>query len=85
MRLFSSALLYLYLNFLKSDNSLFSSGQSSDSEEKKENGTSAVGTKTAPKHTLTGSGGAGVGGLFDDDEDDDFFSGKPLKKSDSGK
>ncbi|KAM4730529.1 WASH complex subunit 2C isoform 2-T2 [Anableps anableps] len=65
------------------DNSLFGSGQSSDSEERKENGTPAVGTKTAPRQTHTAPGGAGVGGLFDDDEDDDFFSGKTLKKSDS--
>uniref|UniRef100_A0A096MD77 WASH complex subunit FAM21-like n=1 Tax=Poecilia formosa TaxID=48698 RepID=A0A096MD77_POEFO len=57
------------------NNSLFGSGQSSDSEERKENKTpAAVGTKTAPTQTLTGAGGGGVGGLFDDDEDDDFFS-----------
>ncbi|XP_008427832.1 WASH complex subunit FAM21 isoform X2 [Poecilia reticulata] len=71
------------------DNSLFGSGQSSDSEERKENKTPAVGTKTTPAQTLTGAGGGGggggglIGGLFDDDEDDDFFSGKTLKKSDS--
>ncbi|XP_043992332.1 WASH complex subunit 2 isoform X1 [Gambusia affinis] len=68
------------------DNSLFGSGQSSDSEERKENKSPAVGTKTAPTQTLTGGGGGGGGGvegLFDDDEDDDFFSGKTLKKSDS--
>ncbi|KAK5617509.1 hypothetical protein CRENBAI_005090 [Crenichthys baileyi] len=65
------------------DNSLFGSGQSSDSEERKENGTPAVGTKAAPKQTPIGPSGAGVGGLFDDEDDDDFFSGKALKKSDS--
>uniref|UniRef100_A0A3Q2NQU4 WASH complex subunit 2 n=1 Tax=Fundulus heteroclitus TaxID=8078 RepID=A0A3Q2NQU4_FUNHE len=53
-------------------NSLFGSGQSSDSEERKENG-----TKAAPKHTPTGLAGAGAGGLFDDD--DDFFSAVPEK------
>ncbi|XP_023183495.1 WASH complex subunit 2-like isoform X2 [Xiphophorus maculatus] len=68
------------------DNSLFGSGQSSDSEERKENSTPAVRTKTAPTQPLTGAGSGGdggAGGLFDDDEDDDFFSGKTLKKSDS--
>ncbi|XP_054885666.1 WASH complex subunit 2C isoform X2 [Poeciliopsis prolifica] len=68
------------------DNSLFGSGQISDSEERKENGTPGVGTKTAPTQTHTGAaggGGGGVRGLFDDDEDDDFFSGKTPKKSDS--
>ncbi|KAM4599744.1 WASH complex subunit 2 isoform 4-T4 [Fundulus diaphanus] len=57
------------------ENSLFGSGQSSDSEERKENG-----TKAAPKHTPTGL--AGAGGLFDDD--DDFFSAvqeKPKPKT----
>ncbi|XP_035982147.1 WASH complex subunit 2 isoform X6 [Fundulus heteroclitus] len=58
-------------------NSLFGSGQSSDSEERKLNG-----TKAAPKHTPTGLAGAGAGGLFDDD--DDFFSAvqeKPKPKT----
>lgn len=75
-------------NFLQLDNSLFGSGQSSDSEDRKENSTPAVGTKTAPAQPLTGAGSGGdggAGGLFDDDEDDDFFSGKTLKKTDSGK
>ncbi|XP_028278973.1 WASH complex subunit 2 isoform X3 [Parambassis ranga] len=67
------------------DNSLFSSGKDSDSEECKENGTSALKTPTAPKQVSAGAGVAGGGGLFDDEEeDDDFFSSKSLKKSDSG-
>lgn len=69
---------------VSTDNSLFSSGNDSDSVESKENG-----TPTASKQVPTGAGvgvGGGGGGLFDDeDEDDDFFSGKSLKKSDSGK
>ncbi|XP_047208120.1 WASH complex subunit 2 isoform X3 [Girardinichthys multiradiatus] len=65
------------------DNSLFGSGQSSDSEERKENRTPAVGTKAAPKQTAIGPSAAGIGGLFDDEDDDDFFSGKALKKPDS--
>ncbi|XP_061601201.1 WASH complex subunit 2 isoform X3 [Cololabis saira] len=60
------------------DNSRFTSRHDSDSEESKENGTSAVKTNAIPKLAPTGAG------LFDDeDEDDDFFSGKSLKKSDS--
>ncbi|XP_017286612.1 WASH complex subunit 2 isoform X2 [Kryptolebias marmoratus] len=69
------------------DNSLFSSGRDSDSEERTENGSPAVRTSIAPKQTPTGAaaGGGGGKGLFDDDEeeDDDFFSGKSLKKPDS--
>ncbi|XP_072247086.1 WASH complex subunit 2 isoform X2 [Leuresthes tenuis] len=67
------------------DNSLFSSGQESDSEGNKENGTPAVKTNAAPKQVRSLTGGSGGGsGLFDDeDEDEDFFSGKSLKKSDS--
>lgn len=69
------------------DNNLFSSGNESDSEERKENGTAPLKTSTASKHVLTGAAAhGGGGGLFDeDDEDDDFFSGKSLKKSDSAK
>ncbi|XP_008277986.1 WASH complex subunit FAM21 isoform X2 [Stegastes partitus] len=74
------------------DNSLFSSGNESDSDERKENGTAALKTSAASKQVPTGAaaggggGGGGGGGLFDDeDEDDDFFSGKSLKKSDSAK
>lgn len=62
------------------DNSLFISGNDSESVKSKENGTPA-----APKQVPTGvgAGGGGGGGLFDDDdEDDDFFGGKSLKKSD---
>ncbi|KAM9344686.1 WASH complex subunit 2 [Symphorus nematophorus] len=63
------------------DNSLFSSGNDSDSVESKENGTPAA-SKQVP--TGVSGGGGGGGGLFDDeDEDDDFFSSKSLKKSDS--
>ncbi|XP_013888877.1 WASH complex subunit FAM21 isoform X2 [Austrofundulus limnaeus] len=72
------------------DNRLFSSGQDSDSEERKENGTPAVRTHVAPKQTPTGAAAAAAGGgkgLFDDDdeeeEDDDFFGGKSPKKPDS--
>ncbi|XP_023119652.2 WASH complex subunit 2 isoform X1 [Amphiprion ocellaris] len=69
------------------DNSLFSSGNESDSEERKENGTAPLKTSAASKQVPTGAAaGGGGGGLFDDDdEDDDFFSGKSLKKSDSAK
>lgn len=70
-------------DFLSTDNSLFSSGNDSDSVKSKENGTPA-----APKQVPTGPGAGGGGGLFDDedeDEDDDFFGGRSLKKSDSGK
>ncbi|XP_042357922.1 WASH complex subunit 2 isoform X2 [Plectropomus leopardus] len=64
------------------DNSLFSSGNDSDSVESKENGTPAA-PKTKQFPVGAGVSGGG-GGLFDDeDEDDDFFSGKSLKKSDS--
>nr|XP_046258221.1 WASH complex subunit 2 isoform X3 [Scatophagus argus] len=60
------------------ENSLFISGNDSDSVESKENG-----TPTAPKQVPIGAG-VGGGGLFDDeDEDDDFFGGKSLKKSGS--
>ncbi|XP_071770230.2 WASH complex subunit 2 isoform X2 [Centroberyx gerrardi] len=68
------------------DNSLFSSGNDSDSVESKENGTPVKPkTRAAPKQAPTGGGGgAAAGGLFDDEEeDDDFFSGKSLKKSSS--
>ncbi|KAM9726555.1 WASH complex subunit 2 isoform 3-T3 [Menidia menidia] len=67
------------------DNSLFSSGHESDSAESKENGTLSVKGSTAPKQVHIGAIGSGVGsGLFDDeDEEDDFFSGKSLKKTDS--
>ncbi|XP_053188839.1 WASH complex subunit 2 isoform X1 [Scomber japonicus] len=60
------------------DNSLFSSGNESDSVESKENGAPATKTPASSKQVAIG------GGLFDDEEDeDDFFSGKSLKKSDS--
>ncbi|XP_035518973.1 WASH complex subunit 2 isoform X1 [Morone saxatilis] len=60
-------------------NSLFSSGNDSDSVESKENGTPAA-SRQLPVAAVSGVGG----GLFDDeDEDDDFFSGKSLTKSDS--
>ncbi|KAL7383544.1 hypothetical protein ABVT39_013014 [Epinephelus coioides] len=63
------------------DNSLFSSGNDSDSVGSKENGTPAPKTKQVPSGAGVGRGG---GGLFDDeDEDDDFFSDKSLKNSDS--
>lgn len=63
-------------HILSADNNLFSSGNDSDSVESKENGTPAT-----PAQVSTG---ARVGGLFEDEEDD-FFSDKSLKKSDSGK
>nr|XP_020457294.1 WASH complex subunit FAM21-like isoform X3 [Monopterus albus] len=64
-------------------NSLFSSGNDSDSLESKENGTSSPKTNAASKQVPAGASGGG-GGLFDDDDDEDyFFSGKSLKKSDS--
>ncbi|XP_044228877.1 WASH complex subunit 2 isoform X4 [Thunnus albacares] len=60
------------------DNSLFSSGNDSDSVESKENGAPATKTPATSKQV------PGGGGLFDDeDDDDDFFSGKSLNKSDS--
>lgn len=67
------------------DNSLFRSGNGSDSVESKENGTPVPKTSAASKQVPTGAGvGGGVGGLFDDEEeDDDFFSGKSLKQSES--
>ncbi|XP_038148890.1 WASH complex subunit 2 isoform X2 [Cyprinodon tularosa] len=65
------------------DNSLFGSGQNNDSEERKENGTPAAGTKASPKQTPARPSAAGIGGLFDDEDEDDFFSGKTLKQSDS--
>ncbi|XP_045926853.1 WASH complex subunit 2 isoform X1 [Micropterus dolomieu] len=65
------------------DNSLFSSGNDSESVESKENRTSAPKTNAASKQVPAGAG-VGGGGLFDDeDEDDDFFSGKSLNKSES--
>lgn len=62
------------------ENSLFSSGNESDSAEGKENGTPAA--KPVISQQVPAGGG---GGLFDDDDedDDDFFSGKSLKKSES--
>lgn len=72
-------------HFLATDNSLFSSGNDSESVESKENRTSAPKTNAASKQVPAGAG-VGGGGLFDDeDEDDDFFSGKSLNKSESGK
>ncbi|KAM7408716.1 hypothetical protein PAMA_002439 [Pampus argenteus] len=60
------------------DNSLFSSGNDSDSAASKENGALAAKTPAASKQV------PGGGGLFDDEEeDDDFFSGKRPNKSDS--
>ncbi|XP_029962354.1 WASH complex subunit 2 isoform X2 [Salarias fasciatus] len=59
------------------DNNLFSSGNESDPEERKENGITAPKTNTISKQV-------GGGGLFDDEEeDDDFFGSKTLKKADS--
>lgn len=68
-------------HFLPTDNSLFSSGNDSDSVESKANGAPATKTPSTSKQL------PGGGGLFDDeyDDDDDFFSGKSLNKSDSGK
>lgn len=65
-------------HILSADNNLFSSGNDSDSVESKENG-----TPTTPAQVSTGVH-VGGGGLFEDEEDD-FFSDKSLKKSDSGK
>ncbi|XP_059215596.1 WASH complex subunit 2 isoform X2 [Centropristis striata] len=67
------------------ENSLFSSGNDSDSVANKENGTPAPKTDAASQQAPTGAGVGGVaGGLFDDEEeDDDFFSSRSLKKSDS--
>ncbi|XP_074501953.1 WASH complex subunit 2 isoform X3 [Sebastes fasciatus] len=67
------------------DNSLFSSGNDSDSVGSKENGSPAPKTNAASKQVPTGAAvGGGGSGLFDEEEeDDDFFSGKSLKKSDS--
>lgn len=74
-------------HFLSTDNSLFSSGNDSDSVGSKENGSPAPETNAASKQVPTGAAvGGGGSGLFDEEEeDDDFFSGKSLKKSDSGK
>ncbi|XP_070696786.1 WASH complex subunit 2 [Pempheris klunzingeri] len=61
------------------DNSLFSSGNDSDSVESTENGTPSA-SKNVPAASAVGGGG----GLFDDDdEDDDFFGGKSLNKAGS--
>ncbi|XP_030298012.1 WASH complex subunit 2 isoform X3 [Sparus aurata] len=67
------------------DNSLFSSGNHSDSLENKENGTPAAPKRVPSGVGASGGGVGGVGGgLFDDeDEEDDFFGGKSLTKSDS--
>lgn len=53
----------------------------------KENGTRVPKTNAASTSAPAGAAfGEGAGGLFDDeDEEDDFFSGKSLIKSDSGK
>ncbi|XP_068183938.1 WASH complex subunit 2 isoform X2 [Antennarius striatus] len=56
---------------------LFNSGNDSDSTESKDNRTPA-----APRHVPLGVG-IGASGLFDEDEDDDFFSNTNLKTSDS--
>ncbi|XP_029376448.1 WASH complex subunit 2 isoform X2 [Echeneis naucrates] len=58
------------------DNSLFSSGNDSDSVGSKDNGTPVPKPASKP---------VAVGGLFDDEEeeDDDFFGSKSLRKSDS--
>lgn len=76
-------------HFLPTESSLFSSGNNSESEESKQNGTPAPKT-TAPSKLVPVGAVRGGGGLFDDeedddDDDDDFFSGKSLKKADSGK
>lgn len=77
-------------HFLPTESSLFSSGNNSESEESKQNGTPAPKT-TAPSKQVPVGAVRGGGGLFDDeeddddDDDDDFFSGKSLKKADSGK
>ncbi|KAL6101862.1 washc2c [Pungitius sinensis] len=67
------------------DDSLFRSGGDSDSLKSKENGTRVPKTNTASTPAPAGAAfGEGAGGLFDDeDEEDDFFSGKSLIKSDS--
>ncbi len=71
---------------MSTENSLFSSGNDSDSVESKENGAPAASKPLPTGAAVGGGGGGGGGGLFDDeDEDDDFFSSKSLKKSDSGK
>lgn len=72
-------------HFLPTESSLFSSGNNSESEESKQNGTPVPKT-TAPSKQVPVGAVRGGGGLFDDEEDDDdFFSGKSLKKADSGK
>lgn len=77
-------------HFLPTEGSLFSSGNNSESEESKQNGTPAP-KATAPSKQVPVGAVRGGGGLFDDeeddddDDDDDFFSGKSLKKADSGK
>lgn len=67
------------------DDSLFPSGLDSDSVTSKENGTRVPKTNAASTPAPAGAAfGEGAGGLFDDeDEEDDFFSGKSLIKSDS--
>nr|XP_043902136.1 WASH complex subunit 2 isoform X1 [Solea senegalensis] len=61
------------------DNSLFSSGNDSDSVASKENGIPVPKANAPPKLVPTGTAVVG-GGLFDDDEEeDDFFSGKAEK------
>ncbi|XP_063347432.1 WASH complex subunit 2 isoform X5 [Pelmatolapia mariae] len=67
------------------ESSLFSSGNNSESEESKQNGTPAPKTTAPSKQVPVGAVGGG-GGLFDDEEDDDdFFGGKSRKKADSEK
>ncbi|KAM4607796.1 WASH complex subunit 2A [Polymixia lowei] len=65
------------------DNSLFSSGNDSDSVESKENGTPVRPKAQAAVKQVPAGGGGGGGGLFDDDDEDDFFTAKSLTKSSS--
>ncbi|KAM8858368.1 WASH complex subunit 2A isoform 3-T3 [Spinachia spinachia] len=69
------------------DESLFCSGVDSDSVKSKQNGTRVPNTNAASTLAPAGAAfGEGAGGLFDDeDEEDDFFSGKSPIKSDSAR
>ena len=70
--------------FLLADNGLFGSGHSTAPVEGKENVTHGKPkAHPSPKQPPMRASGIG-GGLFDDEEEEDFFSGRSVKTSSSG-